>query len=148
MRSDQELKEAYRVSVNGAGTISLVSLDVFPEPESNTRVAELIGQDVAALLDEDPHREYDVIVQLLPLLPPGRPAPFGRRAYALHRTRKIHARISCHGQARRFAIVGGGLLVRTMANVIARAADRGKRTRWFADREEAAEWLREGVESD
>ena len=65
----------------------------------------------------------------------------------MSRASKIHSKVSCHGHARRFAIVGGGVLVRTMANVIIRAADRSKSTKWFAGKEEAVEWLREGVEN-
>ena len=136
MKSDQEIRQAFDVFVDDEGILNLVTLGVIKEPESNTRQAELIQQDVMRILDKDPHKEYDMIVNLLPL---------GKAGYASSRARKIYLQISSHRQIRRFAIVGGSVFVRTMAGFFIRAAGKGEHMKWFADREDAAKWLKEGV---
>ena len=139
MKSDQEIKRVFEVFVDDEGILNLVTLGVIKEPESNTRQAELIRQDVMRILDEDPHKEYDMIVNLLPL---------GKAGYASSRARKIYLQISSHRQIRRFAIVGGSVFVRTMAGFFIRAAGKGEHMKWFINREDALEWLKEGTESD
>ena len=136
MKSDQETKQAFDVFVDDEGILNLVTLEVIREPKSNTRLAELIQQDVMRILDEDPHEKYGMIVNLLPI---------GKGGYASSRARKIYLQISSHKQIRRFAIVGGSVFVRTMAGFFIRAAGKGEHMRWFADREEAAKWLQEGL---
>jgi hypothetical protein len=101
------------VFVDDEGMLNLVTLGVIKEPESNTRQAELIEQDVMRILEEGPHKAYDMIVNLLPL---------GRGGYASSKARKIYLQISSHRQIRRFAIVGGSVFVRTMAGFFIRAA--------------------------
>ena len=139
MKSDQELKQAYNVFVDDEGMLNLVTLEVIRGPESNTRQAELIRQDVMTILDKDPHREYDMIVNLLPL---------GKAGYASSRARKIYLEISSHRQIRRFAIVGGSVFVRTMAGFFIRAAGKAEHMKWYAGEQEALEWLKEGTEND
>jgi hypothetical protein len=139
MKSDQEIRQAYDVFVDDEGLLNLVTLGVVKEPESNTRQAELIQQDVMRILDEHPHKEYDMIVNLLPL---------GKAGYASSKARKIYLQISSHKQIRRFAIVGGSVFVRTMAGFFIRAAGKGEHMKWFAGEQEALEWLKESVEND
>ena len=117
MKSDQEIRQAYDVFVDDEGLLNLVTLGVIRGPESNTRQAELIQQDVIAILDKDPHKEYDMIVNLLPL---------GKAGYASIKARKIYLQISSHRQIGRFAIAGGSVFVRTMAGVFIRAAGKGE----------------------
>jgi hypothetical protein len=131
--SDRELQQAYEVSLDDDSTINLVSLHVVRDPESNTRLAELIEQDVERILDLDPDKRYCLMINLLPL---------GNDGYASSKARKAYARISSHEQIRKFAIVGGGVFSRTLAGLIIRAAGRGQSVRWLASREEAVEWLR------
>ena len=137
MKSDQEIKQAFDVFVDDKGILNLVTLGVIKEPESNTRQAELIQQDVMRVLDEYPHEKYGMIVNLLPI---------GTRGYASSRARKIYLQISSHRQIRRFAIVGGSVFVRTMAGFFIRAAGKGEHMQWFASREDAVKWLKEGIE--
>ena len=139
MKSDGELKQAYEVFLDDDGIVNLVSLEVIRDPESNTRLAELIHQDVMRILDEDPRKKYDLIVNLLPI---------GKGGYASSKARKTYLQISSHDQIRRFAIVGGSLFARTMAGFVIRAAGKGGTMRWLAGREEAVEWLKEGEEND
>ena len=137
--SDGELQQAYEVFVDDDNIVNLVSLQVIREPESNTRLAELIQRDVMGILDKDPHKEYDMIVNLLPI---------GKGGYASSKARKIYLQLSSNRQIRRFTIAGGSVFVRTMAGFFIRAAGKGEHMRWFAGREEAVEWLKEGVEHD
>ncbi len=109
MQSDQELKQAYEVFVDDEGILSLVTLGAVEESEASTRQAELIREDVMRILDQDPHKEYDMIVNLSPV-----------------------------------GTMGGSVLARTMAGFFLRAAGKGENMRWFADREDAVKWLKEG----
>jgi hypothetical protein len=136
MKSNEELEQAYEVFVDDEGIIHLVSLKVVREPEANTRLAEWIEQDVMGILNKDPHGQYNMLVNLLPI---------GRGGYASSRARKIYLRISSDRQIRRFAIVGGSVFTRTMAGFIIRAAGKGRNMKWFAGQEEAVRWLKEGV---
>jgi hypothetical protein len=138
VKSDQELKQAYNLFVDDAGILNLVTLGVIREPEASTRLAELIEQDVMRMLNEAPHKQYSMIVNLLPI---------GADGYASSRARKIYLEISSHKQMKGFAIVGGSVFVRTMAGFFIRAAGKGENMRWFAAREDAAKWLKEGVEN-
>jgi hypothetical protein len=137
VKTDQEIEQAYDVFVDDEGLLNLVCLGVIKEPESNTRQAQLIQQDVMTILDRDPGREYDMIVNLLPL---------GKAGYASSRARRTYLQISSHRQIRRFAIVGGSVFVRTMAGFFIRAAGKGEHMKWFADREDAVKWLKEDTE--
>ena len=139
MISDREIGHAYDVFVDDEDILNLVTLGVIREPESNARQAEMIQHDVMRILNRDPHKQYDMIVNLLPL---------GKGGYASSRARKIYLQISSHRQIRRFAIVGGSVFVRTMAGFFIRAAGKGEHMKWFINREDALEWLKEGTESD
>jgi hypothetical protein len=139
MISSEGIRQAYEVFVDDQGILNLVSLEVVRDPQSNTRLAELIQQDVTRILDEDPSAAYDMIVDLVPL---------GKAGYASRRARRVYLEISSHRQIRRFAIVGGSVFVRTMARFFIRAAGKGDNMKWFADREEAAKWLEESAGHD
>jgi hypothetical protein len=136
MMPDRELQRAYEVFVDDDGIINLVSLEMVGELESNTRLAELILQDVVRILDDDPNKNYAMIVNLLPL---------GTTGYASSKARKIYLQIASHDQIRRFAVVGGSVFARTMTGFIIRAAGKGRSMRWLAGLEEAVEWLKEGA---
>jgi hypothetical protein len=56
VKPDEELKQAYDVFADDKGIIHLVSQVVIKDPESNTRLAELIEKDVLELLNRDPQR--------------------------------------------------------------------------------------------
>lgn len=139
MISDTELKQAYQVFVDDEGIINLVSLQVIREPESNTHLAELIQRDVMRILDDNPNKDYTMIVNLLPV---------GKDGYASSKARKIYLKISSHDQMKKFAIVGGSVFARTMAGFVIRAAGKGQTMRWLAGRDEAVEWLQEGMKND
>jgi hypothetical protein len=134
MSSDQGIRQAYEVFVDDQGILNLVSLEVVTEPAANTRLAEMIQQDVTRILDEDLSAAYDMIVDLVPV---------GDSGYASRKARRIYLDISSHRQIRRFAIVGGSVFVRTMAGFFIRAAGKGERMKWFTAREDAVAWLKE-----
>jgi len=89
------------------------------------------------ILDEDPKRSYDILVDLLPV---------GKGGHASREARKIYAEISSHSRTQKFAIAGGGTLARTLAKFIIHAAGKGRSMKWFTDKEGALEWLKEGGE--
>ena len=133
IKSDKELGQAYNVFIDDNGIINVVSLKVIREAESNTRLAELIQRDVWEILNQDPQKRYDMIVNLLPV---------GKGGYASSKAQRLYARIASHIQINRFAIVGGSIFVRTMAGFIIRAAGGDKTMKWFASGEEAIKWLK------
>jgi len=134
MKSDQELRETYRIFVDDEGILSMLCLSEVRDAESNTRQAELRYQDVLAVLDEDPERSYNMIANLKPL---------GKGGHASSKAKRIYLRLASLRQIERFAIVGGSILLRTMSRFILRAAGKGGSMRLFASREEAVEWLTE-----
>jgi hypothetical protein len=69
----------------------------------------------------------------------------GKSGYASSKARSKYVQMSSSAKVLRFAIVGGNVLIRTMAGFIIRAAGRGDSVRWFDDREEALAWLDGGI---
>jgi hypothetical protein len=136
MRSDRELRRAYEVYVDEQEIINLVSLQVVRDRESNTRLAELIYQDVMRILDGHPNKSYTMLVNLLSV---------GKDGYASSKARKIYLQMSSHDRVTKFAIVGGSVFARTMAGFIIRAAGKDQAMRWLPSRKEAVVWLKEGV---
>ena len=136
MKSDEEMRLAYDLFVDDAGILNLVILGEIRGAESSTRLSELIQQDVITILDKNPHKKYDMIVNLLPL---------ARGGYASSKARKTYLQISSHRQLGRFAIVGGSVFARTMAGFFVRAAGKGEYMKWFAVKPAALEWLKESA---
>jgi len=135
MISDEELKQAYQVFLDDDGIINLILLKAVREPESSTCLARLIRNDVMTILDGDPTREFDMLVDLFPA---------GKGGRTSSKARKIYAEISTHAQTRKFAIVGGSALARTTAKFLIHAAGKGRSMKWFTSKEEALAWLKEG----
>ncbi|MGD2146349.1 MAG: hypothetical protein PVH41_06630 [Anaerolineae bacterium] len=132
--SDEQLEQAYDVFVDDRGLLNLVSLEVVGDPAANTRLAELIRQDIVAILETDPDIKHRMVVDLLPL---------GNAGYASRNARRTYLEISSNPQIGEFAVVGGSVTVRTLARFFIRAAGKGEHMRWFEDKEGALAWLAE-----
>jgi len=80
--SDLELKESYHIYLDGDGILNLVSLQIIREPKLSTRLAELICKDIIDLLDKDSHKEFDMLIDLLPVESKGYASSKARKLYA------------------------------------------------------------------
>jgi hypothetical protein len=132
MKSDADLKQTYEVFIDERGIVVLRFLKYIFEPDLNTRRAELIEMDALSILRGNAQKKYHVLVDLSCLKTTG---------YVSSKSRKIYARISSHVQIDKFAFVGGGIFIKTAAGFIIRASGKGERTKWFARKKQAIEWL-------
>ena len=139
MMPDEELRQTYEISVDDRGIINLVSLQGVRDPGSNSRLAELIYLDFQEMLGADPQGEFTLLVDLRLV---------GKGGYASSNARKTYAQMSTHGQLSRLAIVGGNLFFRTVAAFVLRASGRTLNMRWFADKQDATNWLLRSVHHD
>lgn len=136
MKSDQELKETFKVFINKDDILNIAFLKELREPEDSIRQTELIEEVVLKIFNENSQRKHNILVDLSGLSRRGINIPPAK-------TRRIFTRLSAHKQVTRVAYAGGSILIKTVAGFILQAAGRSKDMKWFADKEEGLKWLKE-----
>jgi len=134
MKSDQELRKVYKISIKEDNIIYLSFIKEDRDPEQNVRIAELLLNDIFAILTKDVTRIYKAIIDLSPL---------GKGGYTTSKARKKYIQISTHKQISKIAIIGGSVFIRTTVGFIIKAAGKGDQMKWFANKAQAFSWIEE-----
>jgi len=132
MIPDKELQKTFKVLVDEKGTLRLIFLEHVSEPDSNSRVAELIAKEILKVFGANPKKKYNVFIDLSLL---------GKRGYVSSRARKTYVQLAQHKQANKVAIAGGSIFLKTITGFILHAAGKGEKMKWFANKKEAIKWL-------
>jgi len=133
MKSDQELKKVFKVFVDEDNIINLVFLIEEREKAENTRIAEIVKEEVLEVFKNNSRKKYNFLVDLLPL---------GQGGYFTNEARKIYIELGSHYQVKKVAVLGGSVYTKTAVIFILSVSGRGGFTRWFKTKKEAVSWLK------
>jgi hypothetical protein len=135
MKSDEELKQTFKVFVDQGSILEGIILKEVRGSADNTRRLELIEEVVLEIFNKNPEKEYGVSLDLLPL---------GKgNIYTSVEDRKIWARLASNKQIKKCAVIGSSIILKVIASFVIRLSSRSKDIKWFSDKEEALKWLKE-----
>jgi len=135
MKSDEELKQTFKVFVDQGSILEGIILKEVRGSVDNTRRLELIEEVVLEIFNKNPEKEYGVSLDLLPL---------GKgNIYTSVEDRKIWARLASNKQIKKCAVIGSSIILKVIASFVIRLSSRSKDIKWFSDKEEALKWLKE-----
>lgn len=132
MRTDEELKKAYKIFIDENDLINLIWLEYVPEPEENIRVSKLVEQDLLDIFNKNPQKEFRVL---------GDFSAIKNKVYFSLKARDSFIKVLSHKQVIKGAWVGGGVFLKTIANLLFAIIKKGKKMKCFFNREKAMEWL-------
>lgn len=134
MKTDQELRQGFKIFVDNGNVINLIFLKQETKSDVVNRAAELVEEDVLKIVNDNPQIIYNGLIDI---------SIFGNKISSVSQeTRKTYAKAMSHKQLKNIAIVGlNNIFYKTVIALIAQAA--GKQVKWFSDKEEAIKWLKE-----
>lgn len=133
MMTDRELTKAVKISVEGSLIVFDHVKDV-PEDDDTLRLAEIKVAEMQAILDVDPKKNFDIIINLSKLTSvDSMPS----------KARKVYADFAKNKQLIKAAMVGGGIKLKTIINFIMRLSGRGTKYKIFDTLPAAKAWLKE-----
>lgn len=138
MKSDEELKQTFKVFIDENEIINLAVLEVERTPEDNARVVELVKDALFKIFNENPQKSYSLFVDLSPI---GKISRYGFSS----QTRKISAQIASHKQLKKAAFVTLSIFVRAVVGFIITAARKSKNIKSFSNKKEALGWLKKKI---
>ena len=136
MKPDEELRKTFKIFLDENEIINIVVFKSEKAPEDNTRVVELVKEDLFKIFNKNPQKSYNVFVDLLPI------NKFNEYGFS-SRTRKASAQIAAHNQIKKAVIITSSLLVKTAIGFIMMAARKSKYIKCFSNKKEAVSWLKE-----
>lgn len=134
MKTDQELRQGFKIFVDSGNIINLIFLKQELESEVVNRAAELVKEDALKIVNDNPQIIYNSLIDI---------SIFGDKISSVSQeARETYAKAMSHKQLKNIAIVGSNnIFYKTIIALIAQTA--GKRVKWFSDKEEALKWLKE-----
>jgi len=134
MKSDEELKQTFKIFIDKNGIINLIPLLIEMDSEDNVRSIKLVEGALLKILNEDPKKSYNLFVDISSL---------GKVNYGFAAgTRKIGVRIVSNKQLKKIAFIASSIIMKTVISFIAATAGK-KDIKGFTDKEEALKWLKE-----
>lgn len=134
MQSDNELKKVFQVFIDDEGIVNLVYFKEERDPKANTRIAQLVEEDILNIFKKNPKKKFCCFINLLPV-------PKG--GYFTNEARRIYINLGSHYQVNKVAVAGGSVFTKTAAIFILSVSGKGGTTRWFKTKKEAISWLLE-----
>lgn len=130
----EQNEKTFNVFVDEEGILRLVFLTVADSREEKVAQAQGVAEAVQEILEVNPGKKYDVLVDFMPL---GSFQPF----YPA-KARSIGALLMSNKQLDRWAIVSMTKMMQVTTNFVAVIAGK-KDFKWFSDKKEAVLWLKE-----
>lgn len=134
MVPDQDLSKRFKVFVDEDGMLNLAYFISTVNPEEAARVTEMVKNSILEILNKDPQKIYNGIVDL---------SPIGETvSYLPEETRKVYSNLIFHKQINKIAFMGQGLFYKVAVNLMLQAKGSGDRVKWFSDKNKALKWLK------
>lgn len=134
MKSDEELKKNFKLSVDKAGIIDLTFLNDETDPDVSIREAQIREQAILEIFNKDPEKIYNGIVDF---------SPIGDSIGSVPKeAREIYARLIFNKQVNSIAMVGSNKFYQVVVNLILEIYGKSKNVKWFSNREDALAWLK------
>jgi hypothetical protein len=133
MKTDEEIRKAYRIQKVDDSLISLDILTGDDDPEDNTRTTELILEDLSKALPKDTTKSCNLLTDL---------TPAGKINYASGESKKLFADSPVFSRFSRIALVTSSLVIKTLAISLTVFTGKYENLKIFDTREKAIEWLK------
>lgn len=134
MKTDQELQRKFKSSLVDGNIINLVFFEEETNPEDSARLAELVKEAILKILNENPQKSYNGLIDIIALKE--------KVSYLASGIREIYAAIMSQKQIKNIAIVGANVFYETAIGFMIQAAGKSESIKWFSDKEEALKWLK------
>jgi len=130
-KSDQVLLQTIDIQVEKSLAILKFKKEIV-EKENDIRLSELVLEKMLEMFKDHPGIIYSLIIDLT-----------DQRGYSgmPSVSRKNYAELGKHKQLKRVAIVGGGVMIRTVASFIVRLTGARGDSKWFKTVDLAKKWL-------
>lgn len=134
MKTDEELLKTFKFTMGDNNLIQIVLFGSETEEDNNGHQAELIVEQIGKIVETDPSKNYDFLIDLT-------------TAGAIHsisaKARKAYESLSRFSNLNKSAVVGKSLFLEVTVNLIVQALGRGGNFKWFETVDEAKKWLAE-----
>lgn len=130
--SNEDIQKSFKVEQND--NIIILTFTKTLEKEQSSQQAELVVREIESIFQKNPDMKFGIAFDLSPLQTlPG---------FITEKSRQIYSEFSKNLQIYKIAIVGANLFYKIATNFLVTASRRGSMIKWFANLEEAKEWLK------
>ena len=134
MKSDQDIRNSYKVYLEGDDIINLTFTQEQKDKEDNTSQSELILEDFEEILKKNPGKKYKMLVDL---------SPVGNASYISDRSKEIYSKSSVFKDLLKIAVVSTSLILKVITYTISITTGKSDSVRWFDSKNQALKWLSE-----
>jgi len=134
MKSDQDIRNSYKVYLEGDDIINLTFTQEQKDKEDNASQSELILEDFEEILKKNPGKKYKMLVDL---------SPVGNASYISDRSKEIYSKSSVFKDLLKIAVVSTSLILKVITYTISITTGKSDSVRWFDSKNQALKWLSE-----
>ena|SRR3972149_9626423 len=134
MKSDQDIRNSYKVYLEGDDIINLTFTQEQKDKEDNTSQSELILEDFEEILKKNPGKKYKMLVDL---------SPVGNASYISDRSKEIYSKSPVFKDLLKIAVVSTSLILKVITYTISITTGKSDSVRWFDSKNQALKWLSE-----
>ena len=135
MKSDEELRRAYKHYIDADGILNLEFLVWLDDSKEQDRLAELIDKRGDAIFAADTNRRYNSLVDLSRIKKLFKPMS--------SKTQQRYIKMISRRQVDKVALIGLNRFYRTLAYFITKFSGKLTSVGFFDSREKAVDWLKE-----
>jgi len=136
MKTDEELRKTFKMSLDEKGIINLVVFVMEKDPEDSAHVMELIKDDFLKIFSENPDKKFRVLADMSPI---GAISRYGFSS----QVRKIGAQLMSNEQIEKGALITSSIFVKTVIDFIVTLVRKRDSIKIFLNKEDAISWLKE-----
>jgi len=134
MKSDQDIRNSYKVYLEGDDIINLTFTQEQKDKEDNASQSELILEDFEEILKKNPGKKYKMLVDL---------SPVGNASYISDRSKEIYSKSPVFKDLLKIAVVSTSLILKVITYTISITTGKSDSVRWFDSKNQALKWLSE-----
>ena len=134
MKSDQDIRNSYKVYLEGDDIINLTFTQEQKDKEDNASQSELILEDFTEILKKNHGKRYKMLVDLTPV---------GNASYISDRSKEIYSKSSVFKDLLKIAVVSTSLILKVITYTISITTGKSDSVRWFDSKNQALKWLSE-----
>ena len=133
MKSDEELRNGYKIEINKENRLVTVTfLKEESEEETSTRVTQLLLADIEKAGDSEPGVRFNLLTDLTPI--PG-------ANYASEEAKKLWGGTKIFDKFGRAAVVSKSLKIKVLVVTLSTFTGKFDNVKWFDEKEKALNWL-------
>lgn len=133
MVDDESIKHSFEISQTESDLIRIVYKEGYTSPEENKRQAEVVEAAVMEIVNQDPSKNHDLLLDITNL---------NGINYISPEAREIYGGMTKLQQLRKAAVVGSNTFLEIVVNLMMQASGKAANFKWFKNRTEAEDWLK------